>query len=360
MAMPPSESLVSVIVRSMARPTLAASLASIGAQEYRPIEVVVVAAAGTDHPPLPSVARDCELRLIVSSAPLRRAAAANAGIVAARGTWIVFLDDDDVFLPDHVGGLMAARHASRDAGVMHCYARSILSDGSPPRVVGQPHATMELFDRNYITLPTALFSRALAARGCRFDESLDILEDWDFLLQLAQLTRFHFVPQHTFVWNADRGTSGAGGGENYKPAVFSSFRRQINEKWSSVRAALAAEVKQLLEPAEHYLAQGDWAKAEQCCQAALSRSQNDPKVLNCLAMVRQTAGDLAGACAALELANSVRPHDVRLLHNLALVRAARGEFALARACVDRAIELQPQFEPARRLSQRLAAHFARR
>jgi hypothetical protein len=54
---PDSVPLVSVIVRTTGRPELAEALASIAAQSYRNIEVVVVNAGGT---PLAGVGERCD------------------------------------------------------------------------------------------------------------------------------------------------------------------------------------------------------------------------------------------------------------------------------------------------------------
>jgi hypothetical protein len=43
---------VSVVVRSIGRPTLVPTLASIAAQGYPSVEIVVVAATGDAHPPI--------------------------------------------------------------------------------------------------------------------------------------------------------------------------------------------------------------------------------------------------------------------------------------------------------------------
>jgi len=42
---------------------------------------------------------------------------------------------------------------------------------------------------------------SLDPRACRFDESLEAAEDWDFWIQL-RLPPFRFVPQETAVYRA--------------------------------------------------------------------------------------------------------------------------------------------------------------
>ena len=201
---------VSVIVRSMARPTLAAALDSLAAQDY-PLEVVLVAACGDTHPSPPDHAGHHGVEFVASRQPMSRPVAANAGLDAAHGEWITFLDDDDLFLADHVRGLMEARAEAAGAGVIHSLALAAFANGRV-ETFGHPQGLLPLYQRNTMHLSTAIFARSLLAAGCRFDVDLDIHEDWDFFLQLAQHTSFHFVPRQTFRWNADAGDSGAGGG----------------------------------------------------------------------------------------------------------------------------------------------------
>ncbi|MBK6603021.1 MAG: glycosyltransferase [Betaproteobacteria bacterium] len=339
---------LSVVVRSMARPSLAAALASIAAQDYPATEVVVVAACGPAHPPLPERCGTFPLRLVPSAGQLPRPAAANAGLDAARGEWLGFLDDDDVFLPGHLSALMAARAAAPTAGVVHSYARGVFRDGHSERF-GQPHALIQLYERNYVHLSTAVFARALVLAGCRFDETLPIHEDWDFFLQLAQRTRFHFVPQQSFEWHADAGDSGAGGGSNRDDARFAQVRDRVYAKWAAARDALLERVGPLLEEAGALAQSGQIESAAAKCRAALTVSPNDPWALNLLAMIQRSAGDLRGAHAAQELAVAIRPLDAGFVYNLALVCRAQGDAPQALRCCDRALALAPEFAPAQRL-----------
>jgi hypothetical protein len=337
-----------VIVRSMARPSLAAALASVAAQDYPAIEVVVVAASGAAHPPLPAQCGGFPLRLVPSRVRLPRPAAANAGLDAAGGDWLTFLDDDDVFLPGHLSALMAARASVPAAGVVHSYARGVFRDGHNERF-GQPHALLQLFERNYIHLSTTVIASPLVRAGCRFDESLDILEDWDFFLQLAQRTPFHFVPLQSFEWHAEAGDSGAGGGGNQDDARFAQFRDRVYAKWAAAREALIDRVGPLLEEAGVLARSGQGAEAAAKCRAALTVSPNDPWALNLLAMIHRGAGELREARAAQELAAAIRPLDAGIVYNLALVCRAQGDAGHALRCCDRALVLAPEFVPAQRL-----------
>ena len=346
--------LVSVVVRSMARPTLATALDAIAAQDYGNVEVVLVAACGTSHPAPAARCGAFPLRFVASEVALPRPIAANAGLDAASGDCVTFLDDDDSLAPDHVSGLVSARAQSNDAGVIHSYARAVFRDGRSERV-GRPVALMQLFERSYLHLSAALVSRSLVIGGCRFDSQFAMLEDWDFFLQLAQRTRFHFLPRETFTWHADAGDSGAGGGDNRDDARFVRYRDLVYAKWQTVHDALVERVQAKLHTAAAAAQRGALAQAEAECREVLAFSQNDPWALNLLAMVERATGRLAAARATQALAVDVRPGDADLVYNLALLCRESNDAEAARKYASHAAALAPGVAKYRDLANALRA-----
>ena len=343
---------VSVIVRSIGRESLQAALESLAMQEGVSLEVVVVAASGPDHP-TKSLACGCHhLRFVACAKRLARAPAANAGLDAATCAEITFLDDDDCFLGGHVEALHRALQDAPDCGLVHSYADAVFSDGRHERF-GRPASRLSLYERNAIHLSTAVFRRSLVAAGARFDEALDIHEDWDFVLQLAQLTRFTFVPTQTFVWHADRGDSGAGAGRDQDDARFALYRDRIYAKWASARDALHERVTALLAVAVASAARGDLDAATLQARAVLDVEANDPHALNLLAMLARRRGKLGEARELQELAVAVRPDDPALIYNLALLAVDQHDVAHARACCERALQIAPAFTAAGHLLRRL-------
>jgi len=343
---------VSVIVRSMARPSLAVALASVAAQEGVAAEVVVVAACGPAHPPLPPTCGAHALRRVDSVSALSRPAAANVGLDAARGRWITFLDDDDVFLRDHLAGLLAAAAQAPQARVITSYAKGVFRDG---RVewFGQPFSLAQLYERNFIHLSSALFARDLILAGCRFDERLEILEDWEFMLQLAQRACFEFVPLGSFQWNADAGDSGAAGGANHDAAKFAEHRERIYAKWGPAHDSLVERTAPLLERATELAGSGDLATADALCRDVLEMSANDPWALQLRAMLLRQAGRFADARGVQALAAAVRPQDASFVYNLSLLDRECGDLVAARRNALKASALDPGFAPVRALLSEL-------
>ena len=224
----------------MGRATLARSVASALAQTHRPLEIVAVNAGATTLPPLPS-ATDAEIR-IVEGGPYDRPRAANAALAGARGDWLVFLDDDDVFAPTHVESLLAAIGRSPGARVAYSATAAIEPDGKSRMVIGAEFHRLHLFTGNYMQLGAALFHRSLLDEGARFDERLACFEDWDFVIQLAQRTHFVYTGRPTNLWHAYAGESGAGMGANQRAHETQPFHDLVVAKWAERAAQLRERV----------------------------------------------------------------------------------------------------------------------
>jgi len=106
--------LVSVIVPTLNRPAmLRDALASIAAQTYSPIEIIVVNDAGGDVEGV--VSRfGLKQRIVYLKHAINKGlpAARNTGLKGASGDYIAYLDDDDVYYPDHIHTLVSFLLAS--------------------------------------------------------------------------------------------------------------------------------------------------------------------------------------------------------------------------------------------------------
>ena len=238
--------LVSVLIRTLGRATLARSIAAAHAQTHRPLEIVVVNAGTAPLPPLPSTP-GVEVR-VVTGGPYDRPRAANAALANARGDWLVFLDDDDAFAPPHVGSLLDAASRAPGARVAYSATAVVEPDGKARMIIGAGFNRLHLFIGNYMQIGAALFHRSLVAEGARFDERLGCYEDWDFIIQLAQRTYFTYTGRPTNLWFAHAGESGAGMGANKRDDATRPFQEIVAAKWAARAAELNARAAR--NPAE--------------------------------------------------------------------------------------------------------------
>lgn len=178
--------LFSVIIPTYKRPDfLGEAVSSVLAQTVEDLECIVVDDGGGGS--LELVA-DSRLRVIRRSTNGGPAVARNAGMVAARGTYICFLDDDDVYRPHRLEvalealkiapiGLCASRYMDAKSGRIRrlhgCVGDSILDDMTP-------HLGA-----------TALHRHALK----NFDPRYSSCEDVEWWLRVSQDTEIKTIPE---------------------------------------------------------------------------------------------------------------------------------------------------------------------
>lgn len=224
---------VSVIVRTKDRPSLLReAVDSIRATGY-PAEIVVVNDGGK-QPDL----RDARIVNLAQSAG--RSEAMNRGVRAAKSAFIAFLDDDDLFYPEHIATLANAAR-TRDGVAWYSDAVSaFVREGqthSRMRIFGQDFDCELLLIDNYIPLPTLFVPRETFLELGGFDVAFDLFEDWDFLIRLAGRGAFAHVPRITCEI---RHIEGAGSITLSSPEGSARFREAKLQIWKK-HAALINE-----------------------------------------------------------------------------------------------------------------------
>jgi glycosyltransferase involved in cell wall biosynthesis len=108
----PRSALVTAVITTHSRPeSVYGALDSLLAETYPNVEILLVDDAGTFQPASPIAARTVR---VLHSGMRGVAGARNAGLAAAAGEFVVFLDDDDVALPGRIATLVdaASRHGA--------------------------------------------------------------------------------------------------------------------------------------------------------------------------------------------------------------------------------------------------------
>ncbi|HRD48222.1 MAG TPA: glycosyltransferase [Candidatus Contendobacter sp.] len=262
----PAGPLVSVIVRSSGRAELATALASLAAQTYQRIEIVLVDALGAGELKLDSAPCRFPLRTGKADHALGRSAAANLGLDLAQGDCLIFLDDDDWFEPDHIAGLvdqvgLESATIAAYAGV-RCVRRSSGDDWETIQVYNDPFDDARLRCENFIPIHALLFRREAlqGASPCRFDERFDLYEDWDFWLQLRGRGEF----RHRAVVSAcyrihEGGGLGVAADEQRAVAAFQAIVTKWRSRWTDWELmdviARARHLQRLLQGTEEQRAE---------------------------------------------------------------------------------------------------------
>lgn len=153
------------------------------------LEIVVIDDGSTDE--TPHVVAAFPVTYLQTAGREGASAARNYGLRAARGEFIAFLDDDDVWLPNNIAPQLAILNDHPDYGAAH--AQVILTDtarkpfGEP--VPAGPLSSGWIFDDllSYWPQLAAVVVRASTVHAIGlFDPALRSEEEWDWLLRIAQ------------------------------------------------------------------------------------------------------------------------------------------------------------------------------
>jgi len=132
------------------------------------------------------------------------AGARNVGLIASRGQFITFLDDDDLRLPHSLDAQIEALGKCPEA--MLCYAPAVPQDAGGqehppfPDVLAQGDIFWQLLRHNFIPCGSVVFRRDCLAPVGLLDDSLTRIDDWDLWLRITE--RFPAIALETpvLVW----------------------------------------------------------------------------------------------------------------------------------------------------------------
>lgn len=208
-----TEPMVSVVIPTLGRwELLRTTLGTVLAQENVALEVILVDGsadgAGRTFADTLGDPRVRVRRMPGSGIAAKR----NAGVAEARGTWIAFLDDDDLWAPTKLAGQIGdagdAEFVFSGCVVVDecCHERTVLL---PP---SDEHALYSnLLGANVVPAGASnVVVRTEAIRGVGdFDEDLSILDDWDMWIRLAREVRAHSSPDIVVAHREHSGSEGA-------------------------------------------------------------------------------------------------------------------------------------------------------
>ena len=176
-------------------------------------EILVVNDAGSDVEAVVSPRNRSRKIIYVRHGQNRGLAAArNTGIKVARGRYIAYLDDDDLYYPDHLQTLVHCleKHdcavAYTDANRAHQVRQDeklVVTHRDLPFSVDFNHD--RILVGNFIPVLCVMHGRKCLDDVGLFDESLTTHEDWDLWIRLSRKYRFAHVRKTTceFSWRTD-------------------------------------------------------------------------------------------------------------------------------------------------------------
>lgn len=175
---------------------------SVLRQSFDDLELIVVDdASDDDTKSIIERISDRRLRYIRHERNRGGSAARNTGIAAAHGMYVAFQDSDDIWLSDKLARQMAvAGEGKPTPEVIYCAytkqtagATHYVPDPRLPRRDGE--ILPQLLAGNFVGTPTLVVRRSLLQEIGGFDESLGRFQDWELVIRLAGVARFHLVDE---------------------------------------------------------------------------------------------------------------------------------------------------------------------
>ncbi|MCB2198004.1 glycosyltransferase [bacterium] len=205
------EPKVSVVVPTYNRPKgLEHALRSILDGRFQDFEILVVNDAGQPVEGVIRTLNDKRITYIVHPQNKGLPAARNTALKLARGQYIAYLDDDDIWYENHLETLVAEIQRGKEAVVYSDGAQSQVRPGpdGPVEHAKKPSYGFEysrdlMLVSNYIPVLCILHERRILEETGLFDESLTSHEDWEMWIRVSRTYDFRRVPVETTEYVID-------------------------------------------------------------------------------------------------------------------------------------------------------------
>lgn len=191
--MPDPDSVTAIIPTRDRWPLLLRAVDSVLRQEHEVLEILVVDDGSAVAAPEDWRLADPRVRLLRNARSLGVSGARNRALAEARGAWVGFLDDDDLWAPAKLTTQLRAVAARPKAGLVYGAALNVSSRLEPQGLyppAGGPNPLARMLERNHVPAgasnvlaPTALI-RTLGG----FDESFAQLADWDLWTRVLEVS----------------------------------------------------------------------------------------------------------------------------------------------------------------------------
>ena len=195
------DALFTIIIAAHGRPwLLGRTLKSLLDQTCQDFFVIVVADEALSPPPYEELKGLAGRYLyILRSGVPGPAESRNLGLELTKTDYVVFLDDDDTFEPNHLAALAEQIDPARPQ-IAYCSFKLVDEDREaiPPKIlkvsaayIGSVNPSSHLI-RGIIPNSCLVFSTSIT-KNIRFDSSLVIYEDWDFLLEAMKIAELTYI-----------------------------------------------------------------------------------------------------------------------------------------------------------------------
>jgi GT2 family glycosyltransferase/Tfp pilus assembly protein PilF/glycosyltransferase involved in cell wall biosynthesis len=348
-----SSPLVSIIVPTYNRPDLLVqALESIIGQTFQNFEIIVINDGGIDPRPLTiNLTTENNIQYLSHNENKGVSAARNSGLRIAKGKYIAYLDDDDLFYPEHVTTLVTFLEESYYKVAYTDSYRAFQSQASGRyEVVRRELAYGIDFDNdrilvdNFVPVLCFMHEKGCIEESGYFDESLRRHEDWDLWIRMSRKFRIAHIPKVTceFSCRVDGSSMIAGTVPMFlatKTAIYEKYRglaspdvqrRQRADMWEFMRH-LYAFLELRTEPLVPLFTAGRYAEGEaklaELATTGATQTQLQSALAGQLALAYLQSSAVAEAVTQFEQAVAVDVMNPIACHNLAAVYRKTGRSA---------------------------------
>lgn len=195
--------LISVIVVTYNRVDyLELTLNSIKDQTYEPIEIIVVDDGSSNDFSEVLCQKYNDLKYIKIANSGGPCKPRNIGIDLAKGKYVAFLDDDDIWLPNKIAKQVSVLESHNDFGLVHCYCNVIDEKGDlTNKIVGRPGSMdvkhgdvkMKMMGNWTLMMPTPLIKRSIVEKVGYFNENMpQTAADVEYWTRCSFFTKFYY------------------------------------------------------------------------------------------------------------------------------------------------------------------------
>jgi glycosyltransferase involved in cell wall biosynthesis len=170
------------------------TILSVLAQDYQPVEYLIVDGASTDGS-LEIIRRYADrLAWWVSEPDSGQAEAINKGLGRAKGEIVAWLNSDDLYLPGAISQAVAALGANSDLGMVFGDALTIDSQGIPlGKLAFGDWGLAELVGLRIICQPAVFMRRSVLEKAGLVDPSYHFMLDHHLWIRIARLAPIEYM-----------------------------------------------------------------------------------------------------------------------------------------------------------------------
>lgn len=240
---------------------LAEAIGSCLSQTWSDLELIVVDDCSTDSTPeILAGLQDPRLLVIRNETNLKLPASLNRGFSHSRGKLLTWTSDDNLFEPEAIERMRDTLRGGYD--VTYAEQQIIDEEGRDLGLFGidQP----EVLRARNIVNACFLYTREVHEALGGYDESLFLVEDWDFFLRALDRFRFAVTPGVLYRYRRHSGSLT----ETRRAEACRALARMFESRVRKDHRTSRARHNKLLECALIYMDGKDRSSALRCCKQA--------------------------------------------------------------------------------------------